>query len=153
MAEAKSRVHVGPIHSAVAGRTDHLPMHVLSGSYVIPADVVGGLGEGNSIAGFKHLRRMFGGMPYGGSANPYGAHDGPYNETLPGKAEGGEIDDDGSSVPIIAAGGEYVLSPQQVTQAGGGDMDLGHRVLDEFVKRMRADTIKTMQNLPPPRKD
>ena len=23
----------GPIHSAVAGRTDHLPMHVKSGSY------------------------------------------------------------------------------------------------------------------------
>lgn len=148
-----AKLHVGPIHSAVAGRTDHLPMKVSSGSYVLPADVVGGIGQGNTIAGFKVLRRMFGGTPYGGGANPYGAHDGPYNEKLPGKAAGGEIDDDGDSVPIIAAGGEMVLSPQQVTQAGGGDMDLGHRVLDEFVKRMRADTIKTMQNLPGPRRD
>lgn len=128
-------------------------MKVSSGSYVLPADVVGGIGQGNTIAGFKVLRRMFGGTPYGGGATPYGAHDGPYNEKLPGKAAGGEIDDDGDSVPIIAAGGEMVLSPQQVIQAGGGDMDLGHRVLDEFVKRMRADTIKTMQNLPGPRRD
>ena len=32
--------HVGPIQSHVAGRTDHLPMHVKSGSYVIPADII-----------------------------------------------------------------------------------------------------------------
>jgi len=32
----KSKIHVGPIHSPVAGRTDHLNMHVKSGSYVIP---------------------------------------------------------------------------------------------------------------------
>ena len=28
------KIHVGPIRSPVAGRTDHLPMHVHSGSYV-----------------------------------------------------------------------------------------------------------------------
>ena len=45
--------HIGPIHSAVAGRTDHLPMHVPSGSYVIPADIISAMGEGNTMAGFK----------------------------------------------------------------------------------------------------
>ena len=29
---AGGKVHTGPIHSAVAGRTDHLPMHVPSGA-------------------------------------------------------------------------------------------------------------------------
>ena len=37
--------------------------------------------------------------------------------------------------------------------AGGGDLSTGHRVLDEFVKRMRAETVKTLKNLPPPKKD
>lgn len=143
-------LHTGPIHSPVAGRTDHLPMHVPSGSYVIPADIISAMGEGNTMAGFKHMRRMFGGIPYGNpQGGPYGRGENPYDEPLPGKAAGGEVD----SVPIVAAGGEYVLSPEQVRQAGDGDLEMGHKVLDEFVKRYRALTIKTLKNLPGPKKD
>jgi hypothetical protein len=149
----KTTVHVGPIHSSVAGRTDHLPMHVPSGSYVIPADIISAMGEGNTVAGFKHMRRMFGGTPYGGGSTPYGTASTPYGEPLPGKAEGGEDVGSEETVPIIAAGGEYVLSPNQVMHAGGGDLETGHRVLDEFVKRMRAETVKTLKNLPGPKKD
>lgn len=149
--QVMDKVHVGPIHSVVAGRTDHLPMNVPSGSYVIPADIISAMGEGNTMAGFRHMRRIFGGTPYGGgkSAMPYGGGEGPYNEPLPGKAEGGSTD----TVPIIAAGGEYVLSPAQVMHAGDGDLDMGHKVLDEFVKRMRAETVKTLKNLPGPKAD
>lgn len=159
-------LHTGPIHSPVAGRTDHLPMHVPSGSYVIPADIISAMGEGNTMAGFKHMRRMFGGSPYSGdtapysgtsapygqsdSDQPYEASGGPYNEPLPGKASGGEHT---GSVPIVAAGGEYVLSPKEVMMAGGGDLETGHRVLDDFVKRMRAKTVETLKNLPGPKKD
>jgi hypothetical protein len=143
-----TKVHTGPIHSAVAGRTDHLPMNVPSGSYVIPADIISSMGEGNTMAGFRHMRLIFGGNPYTGEEEPYGAEGGPYNEPLPGKAGGGA-----ATVPIIAAGGEYVLSPDQVMKVGKGDLDTGHRVLDEFVKRMRAITIKTLKKLPGPKKD
>jgi hypothetical protein len=143
-----TKVHSGPIHSAVAGRTDHLPMHVASGSYVIPADIISAMGEGNTMAGFKHMRTIFGGVPYTGQEAPYGVEGGPYGEPLPGKADGGV-----ATVPIIAAGGEYVVTPEEVMQAGGGDLDTGHRVLDEFVKRMRAETVKTLKNLPGPKKD
>jgi hypothetical protein len=139
-------LHVGPIHSPVAGRTDHLPMHVPSGSYVIPADITSSFGEGNTIAGFKVLRRMFGGAPYGGSGMPYGQGSGPYGEHL---AAGGEAD----AVPIVAAGGEYVLSPEQVKIAGDGDLEMGHRVLDEFVVRSRKNLVKTLKNLPGPKKN
>lgn len=142
-----TKTHVGPIKSHVAGRTDHIPMTLKSGSYVVPADIVSAMGEGNTAAGFQHFRRMFGGMPYA-EGEPYGGKDGPYNEKLPGKARGGA-----ATVPIVAAGGEYVLSPEQVLVVGKGDLDLGHRVLDEFVKRMRKQTIKTLQRLPGPRKD
>ena len=143
-------LHIGPIHSPVAGRTDHLPMHVPSGSYVIPADIISAMGEGNTMAGFKHMRRIFGGTPYGQGSRPYSGPKTPYGEPLPGRAAGGEHE---GSVPIVAAGGEYVLSPEQVKIAGEGDLDLGHRVLDEFVKRYRAQTIKTLKNLPGPKRD
>lgn len=126
-------VHTGPIHSSVAGRTDHLPMHVQSGSYVIPADIVSAMGEGNTMAGFKQINAMFGDAGNG-----------------PARTDGGMGK---PPVPIVAAGGEYVLSPEQVATAGDGDVDMGHRVLDEWVKRMRAKTIKTLTKLPGPKKD
>ena len=128
--------HVGPIHSPVAGRTDHLPMHVPSGSYVIPADIVSASGEGNTMAGFKVMNRIFGSR--GGAPKGYG--------------EGGAVHD-GELVPIIAAGGEYVIHPAAIVKIGGGDLEKGHKELDDFVKGLRAKTVKTLQKLPGPRKD
>jgi hypothetical protein len=321
------KVHKGAIHSAVAGRTDHLPMHVASGSYVIPADIISAMGEGNSMAGFKIAKSIFSrdndettqGTPYGEAGLPYdmdaphkagggGADSGraanptvsrdrqdvraptavqpsrpaaapaasplaPRTSSAPpprpaqasapkeytglwdringggpgagyknvwdmvngggmnagytglgdmvngggmgasyasanapapaaggaqpaagqgfwskaapiigtmiagpvggligsgfqrkengqtgfqnligqitGKAEGGATE----GVPIVAAGGEYVIPPEDVVHIGGGDLDHGHKVLDAFVKKMRQKTIKTLQNLPGPKKD
>lgn len=337
----KAKVHKGPIHSAVAGRTDHLPMHVASGSYVIPADIISAMGEGNSMAGFKVAKDIFSrsnrnitsGTPYGESGLPYGASapqkagggaadsgqaanrvvvnrpdgggsnaavarpaavapsnnaterskaavavpsqqsdrytglwdmvngggpgagyknlgdmfdgggmgasssgksdssggytgmwdmvngGGPgrgytgigdmfngggmgasasgvspatidpkaydqtsginrygpaflslFNPALGTLAKGfqrnnagqtgfqrfGENFADGGAtdgVPIVAAGGEYVIPPEDVVEIGKGDMDHGHKILDAFVKKMRQKTIKTLQNLPGPKKD
>lgn len=143
--------HVGPIHSPVAGRTDHLPMHVKSGSYVIPADIISAMGEGNTMAGFKTARRIFGGAPYKGGS-PYGQASGPYGSAMPKKAEGGQVEDT-ELVPIIAAGGEYVIAPSDVTVIGKGNLDHGHQILDAFVKKMRAKTIDTLKKLPGPKKD
>ena len=270
----------GSIHSHVSGRTDHLPLVVESGSYVIPADCVSAGGEGNTMAGFKILRRVFGGEPYGASKHPYGVSTGPYGSPaaraaggrvkasgilfltpdkeilllrragkshhgewgLPaGRIEKGEtpqeaarretreeagydhegglapfmhstdegvdfttfiahsdkfpakINDEhdqamwvkpekalsdlplhpgvrsalrklgersrkaqggaSSGVPIVAAGGEHVLSPSQVRAVGHGDIDMGHRVLDAFVLKVRKELIHTLKNLAPPKKD
>jgi len=129
---AVSKTHVGPIHSPVAGRTDHLPMHVPSGAYVIPADIVSSLGEGNTMAGFRAVKTMF-------SKAPAGAF-----------AQGGAT---GEPVAIVAAGGEYVLTPDEVMWAGNGDMDAGHKALDQWIKDTRAETIQTLKKLPPPKKD
>lgn len=275
-----SKFHSGPIHSSVAGRTDHLPITVSSGSYVLPADVVSHLGESNTLAGFKVLRRMFGGEPYGQSEHPYGQSGGPYGAPM-GRATGGKVEHraagilflspekevllmrragkdhpgewalpagglekdetpeqaarreteeeagyshegglspfmhsirqgvefttfkahapnkfipelndehDGakwvkpseaeklplhpgvraaieklrrgkahggaaSGVPIVAAGGEWVIPPHHVEQVGAGDMDAGHRVLDSFVLRIRKEQIGKLQKMAPPRKD
>jgi hypothetical protein len=56
-------------------------------------------------------------------------------------------------VPIVAAGGEFVISPEVVTNMGNGNIDNGHEELDDFVNKMRAMTIKTLQKLPGPKKN
>jgi len=140
-----TKIHAGPIHSPVAGRTDHLPMHVASGSYVIPADIISAMGEGNTMAGFKVANTIFSRIP--GMTGTPGAD---AQLGLPGKAEGGGIED---AVPIVAAGGEYVITPDDVRRIGEGDLDRGHQELDLFVKAMRAKTINTLKNLPGPKKD
>lgn len=126
------KIHVGPIHSPVAGRTDHLPMHVPSGAYVIPADIISAMGEGNTMAGFKVADQIFGNQL-----------------EVVGKAVGGST----GGVPIVAAGGEYVIHPDNVVRLGGGGMDQGHRILDSFVKKMRAKTVETLRKLPGPKTD
>jgi len=121
-----AKMFVGPIHSDVAGRTDHLPINVPSGAYVIPADIVSALGEGNTMAGFKDLNDMFGEQTVQGDEQP---------------------------VEVVVAGGEYIISPHSVQDIGGGDMDVGHDELDKFVKMKRAETVKTLKELPGPRRD
>jgi len=150
------KVHTGPIHSAVAGRTDHLPMHVPSGSYVIPADIISAMGEGNTMAGFKVAQQIFEpapeqrGMPGMGIPSAEGIPGQPALPEMPKKARGGATED---TVPIVAAGGEYVIHPDDVQRIGSGDMDHGHRVLDAFVKGMRAKLVRTLVKLPGPKKD
>lgn len=141
------QMHTGAIHSAVAGRTDHLPMHVPSGAYVIPADIVSGMGEGNTVAGFKVAKSIFSSHFYG-SGTPYGQSGLPYGMPAPDKADGGA-----ATVPIVAAGGEYVIAPHDVAVIGHGDIDHGHKILDSFVNQFRAKTVKTLKALPGPRKD
>lgn len=128
-----TKLHTGAIKAPVAGRTDHLPMHVPSGSYVIPADIVSAIGEGNTSHGFDIIDYM----------------------VRQRKAEGGAADemDNGDPVAIVAAGGEYVIPPEAVRGFGGGDLGAGHKALDDWVKYERANTIKTLQNLPAPKKD
>lgn len=150
------RLHTGPIHSPVAGRTDHLPMHVPSGAYVIPADIISAMGEGNTMAGFKLANKLFenpaawmSGAPYGDAPSPYSAPASPYGAGMPGKAAGGAA----SGVPIVAAGGEYVVHPDAVAHIGDGDMETGHRHLDDFVKKYRAKTVDLLRKLPGPKRD
>jgi hypothetical protein len=152
------KLHTGPIHSVVAGRTDHLPMHVPTGAYVLPADIVSSHGEGNTINGFKNLESVFGfmgGSPYHQGATPFGQGSGVYGGAgAYHKAGGGEAHEhDKLPVPIVAAGGEYVIHPHSVRRIGGGDLDHGHKVLDEFVLKSRKNTVKTLKKLPGPKTD
>lgn len=150
--QPKHQIHEGPIHSPVAGRTDHLPMNVESGSYVIPADIISAMGEGNTMAGFKIAKRMFSSKPYMQGSRPYSAGKNPYDiGTTP---YGAKLATGGSApVEIVAAGGEYVITPEDVTGIGEGDIDLGHEILDHFVTGYRKKTIDVLKKLPGPKRD
>lgn len=121
-------IHVGPLHSTVAGRTDHLPISVMAGSYVLPADIISALGEGNTNAGMQIVESLFPAQPQ--------------------KLEYAR----GGKVPIAAAGGEFVLTPEQVAAIGGGDLEAGQEILDHWVTQTRAHTIDTLSKLPGPAK-
>jgi hypothetical protein len=148
--EARGMTHVGPIHGAVAGRTDHVPLTVPNGAYVFPAEHVSHLGQGNTMAGFKRLNHMFPITHGRGVPAPPGAPHLPSQ----GKslfAQGGIVGG-GDGVEIMGASGEYVLDPEDVREIGLGNISHGHDVLDEWVKRVKDEQIKTLKKLPGPAK-
>lgn len=124
-------VFSGYIPGTTGGRTDNKPISVSDGSFVVPADVLSGLGEGNSHAGWAGLSTHLG-------------------MNVPAKADGGEV---GQPVPIVAASGEAVIPPEKVSEIGGGDMDRGHSILDALVMHVRKKTIKKLKSLPAPKKN
>lgn len=140
---ARPKTHAGAISSIVPGRTDHIPMKVKPGSYVVPAETVSHLGQSNTQAGLAILSDMFGPKgPYGGALRG-----------IPkpiGFADGGGVDD---PVDINAAGGEFVIDPSVVAAVGDGDIEHGHEVLDAWIMNMRKQHIKTLKGLAPPAKD
>jgi hypothetical protein len=137
------KVFHGPLKAKIPGRTDRLPLHVTSGSYVLPADIVSGLAEGNTEAGYEIIKKMIeeaksrGGRV--GMQTKYGLT-GHYHQPR-------------NIVPVIVAGGEYILTPEEVEAFGEGDINAGHKVLDSFVKTQRKKTIKTLKKLPGPARD
>ena len=132
----------GLVAGAVPGRTDRVPITVAAGSFVFPADVVSGVGEGNTEAGAVAIEMGLraGKLPRG----PYRGHDAPKK---PGLAQGGAAHD---GVDIIVASGEVIATPAQIARLGGGDMDKGHDIAARWVKDIRRHIVKTMRKLPGP---
>ena len=130
----------GLFNSAGAGRTDILNRGVPAGGYVVPADVVSGLGEGNTLAGAGVIERMF------GTGNHSVANAQKVGQTK-NFAKGGTT----KSVPVKTAGGEYFLHPADLIRKFG-DLKRAHTILDKWVVSERAKHIKTLKNLPGPKK-
>lgn len=147
--EENSQPGTGFLNSSVAGRTDRLPVAVAADSYVIPADVVSGVGQGNSLSGARLLNEALKTGPWGTAINHVGAHS---NAPRPPKPEYDKKGGTTHHMPIMVAGGEYTVPPEVVKRLGGGDKTKGHRLLDEMVKRVRAHTLKTIRTLPKPKR-
>lgn len=169
---SSQRIMDAPFHSGLipgdgAGRTDRLPLSVGSGSHVIPADVVSGVGQGTTGAGANILGAAIRSGPFGvappaavhGHGPPAAPHPVPIGGI--GLAEGGQIH---KPTSILAASGEFVVEPEAVRAIGERGIaqgmgkrgesadDVGHRLLDEMIARVRKHIIQWTKTAPPPKR-
>lgn len=182
LAYANDQPIKGFLNSAGPGRTDTHPGSVGSGSYVLPADVISGYGQGNSAFGANVIQKMLSVGPYGVPLPRGGSHGGvgiprppaPYNprqdiqSVYPEHFDAGGVarhddeGDEGQPVPVALAGGEFVIPHNYwhdgqtvykgVKQIGGGDLKRGHAILDRFVMDARKKSVAETKALPPPKK-
>lgn len=121
------------LHGETAGRADKIITKSPNGSYIIPADIVSHLGEGNSEAGGKVITAMLARM----------------ERERPNKlAVGGSTN--AAPIPVALSHGEFQVSPRHVAMIGHGSLKHGHAVLDKWVQKVREDHIKTLKKLKPP---
>lgn len=129
--EMMAELHPGGKFSGVgSGRGDTMKATVPEGAYIIPADIVAALGDGNNDAGSKVLDNIL------------GVQRGAFKD-------GGNT---GRPVPILASSGEYQVPPEEVARLGGGDIEHGQDVLDKFVQTIRSKNIEKLKKLPNPKK-
>lgn len=162
----------GMFGGSAPGRADTLPVAVATDSHILPADVISGLGDGNSLAGASVVDKMLHSGPHG---IPLQRSHGAPQLRLPSaprqfESTGGRRTGVGkSTVPIAASSGEYNVPPEGVYKVGlqGAKnmkldpakmnprkiMDLGHDILDSMILEVRHRTIAKMKKLKPPAKD
>jgi hypothetical protein len=143
---------LGFLHGPTAGRADDLNTTAPAGSHVIPADVVAGLGEGNSIAGAARMEQVIHSGPHGTGLPRAGGRNTIPRPPAPARiAKGGEVDDEEpENTPVELSHGEYVVAPEDVLRWGKGDRKAGHDAFDKWIVTERKKQIKKLQSLPGP---
>ena len=136
------------------GRADSISTQAPAGAYVLPADVVAGLGQGNSLAGARVWNEILSSGPWG-TPKPQqhggrGAPRAPAVSATTLESKGGRVEGTAGTVPVMLSHGEIVVEPQDVQRIGDGDLKRGHRTLDAFVLRERQKHIKKLKALPGP---
>lgn len=160
-----NNAHPGGLISGggAGGRNDTIPISVRPGAYILPADVVAGLGQNDTMSGAGVIDRMLHTSPFGIQAPHIGGRGGtgvphppaPFKEQSiqsvypPHFAQGGEAAVE-EPIKIVAADGEYHLRPEDVMHLGGPDLKRAHAALDEFVKVVRKKNIDKLKKLPGP---
>lgn len=135
----------GGINSPTGGRADQVEETAEEGTYIVPADVVSALGDGNTEAGKAILDRVVQNLLQRTGAQPGNMGNRGNMGQNPGMARGG-------SVPIRVSGGEYAIPPHVVAAHGGGSHKRGADLLDMKVAEIRARHSAKLKRLPPPRR-
>lgn len=154
----------GFLHGSTPGRADSVKTTAPGGSYVFPADVIAGLGEGNSLAGARVMQMILDSGPHGipqarasrgmGPPRPPPAYReeaarGGEVRVFPHRAAGGATGGD-KRTPVALSDGEFVASPHHSQLWGGGDISRGHRLFDKWVLSLRKAEIEKAKKRPPP---
>ena len=155
----------GLLSGMTPGRADNVPLSVASGSYIIPADVVSGLGEGNTLSGASLLDKMMNSGPHGMTLRGRRAsvQSAPYNNQMGNylmrRQAYGDLRNEGQFAkggapkdlaPVRLSHGEYCVPPEQVAALGGGDMKRGFAILDAFVVKSRKRNVSKLKTMKPP---
>jgi hypothetical protein len=113
------------------GQQDNVHVDLPHGSFVLDANTVSAVGDGNSIAGRNKIREMLNRLNVGI----------------------GEITNQTKLVPAAISSGEFTIYPHHVSALGDGDLKAGHKKLKSFVKNLRKDKKMNVLDIPPEAKD
>jgi hypothetical protein len=109
----------GLVTGTTPGREDRIELFVLAGSYVVPGDVVGFLGQHNTAAGAKELHRIFV----------------MENGTVPAEI-----------ITAKVACGEFVLQPTQLQAKFGGEIGPASDDMDRWIATQRRQHRGVLDN-------
>ena len=148
----------GYLHGATAGRADALKGTAASDSYILPAEEIAGLGEGNSLMGARVIQSMLNSGPHGipqerqraGRGLP---HPPSAQEPREFQAKGGGVQhhEGQPTTKVALSHGEYSMSPEEVMRfTGQKDRASAMRVMDLFTMELRKRHIKDLKGLKPP---
>lgn len=164
----------GFLGGSTMGRADALDTTAPSGSYILPADVVSGLGEGSSLAGARAVEEMLRTGPWGTPQVQQRRGSGPPRPPSIRQADskGGGVKGDVTAghVPVLLSDGEYQVGVPHVVAIGRHYLmehakkigkkgilftaqqclKAGHKILDAFVLQQRKEHIKKLKSLPGP---
>lgn len=153
----------GFLNGATAGRADQVKTQAPPGAYVIPADVIAGLGEGNSLSGARVMQGLLDSGPYGTRLPRAGGRNTiPRPPHLPSNLKSGgtipifnpkERANGGANTgetPVDLSDGEFLIHPADVDRFGNGDRSRGHAFFDKWVVRKRKEHISKLKSLPGP---
>ena len=141
---------LGFLHGPTPGRADSVDTTAPAGSHVIPADVVAGLGQGNSLAGGARMEQVMRSGPHGTSLPSARHGSGPPRPPAPFRdAKGGNIPEhEVENTPVKLSHGEFVVPREVVLAWGKGDQKAGHAAWDKWIVDQRKKQIKVLQKLP-----
>lgn len=139
----------GLLAGTTPGRADAVKTQAPPGAFVVPAEVVAGLGEGNTLSGARVIQGILDSGPHGipqarmghgrGPPRPPEMPRGLQGELKKGgpvtlfeaKARGGGQEDPGKT-PVDLSHGEFIISPEHVKAWGGGDTEAGIRIWNKW---------------------
>jgi hypothetical protein len=136
-------------------------MTVAPGSHIIPADVVAGVGQGNTLAGAHALGAAMMSGP-GGIKLPKGPMKStiPKPPAMPKFAPGGRAEWEGHEIRVarggcsggvkcILAGGEWIMRPDEVERTEH-DGKKGNEAVDAWIMERRKEDVKKLRSSPGP---
>lgn len=149
----------GLLMSDAAGRTDRLPHAVAADSFVMPADVVAGIGQNNTLSGAKIMDGILSSGPFGTSLPKITHGRGPGEKF----ADGGYTKNDAGISHVMLAGGEYLVPRDKLIEMGRRmraakksraktDLAAGHEWARDFVKMVRQKQMDFLKHAPDPKR-